>query len=215
VFGLQGRPTVNTVIRYNICSNNDRKIGGNAADIIVFTTDGGSIDGVQIYNNTIYSNSIDDGVVIWARGLAVSGVQPEFIKNNIIYSNIRRMIDVENPFALDRNIYFYTGGTPQWSYDDFVSFQAGSLQEANGLNEDPLLNDPTYSQESRPTTSFTLRETSPAIGNAEDVGNMGPHDFFLNPIPVGGPFDIGAHQVSSSNRAERIIWRGPEERETR
>ncbi len=220
VLGLQGRPTVNTVIRYNICSNNDRKIGDNAADIIVFTADGGSIDGVQIYNNTIYSNSIDDGVVIWARGLAVSGTQPNFIKNNIIYSNIRRMIDVESPFVLDRNIYFYTGGTPQWSYDgvpydDFASFQAGSLQEANGFNEDPLLNDPTYSGQSTPTTSFTLREGSPAIGNAENVGDMGPHDFFLNPFPVGGPFDIGAHQLSFVDKAGKVIWSAPEERRTR
>src|SRR5206468_5372271 len=126
-----------------------------------------------------------------------------FIKNNIIYSNSRKMLDVESPLVLDRNIYFYTGGTPQWSYNgisynDFASFRAGSRQEANGFNQNPLLNDPTYSLAGRPTTSFTLRAGFPAIGAAENIGDMGLYDFFINPLPMGGPFDIGAHQLSRS-----------------
>jgi hypothetical protein len=62
-----------------------------------------------------------------------------------------------------------------------------------------LLNDPGYHAIGFPTISFTLQAGAPAIDAGADlvalglVPDMGAHDFFGNPIPVGA-YDIGAHE---------------------
>jgi hypothetical protein len=86
------------------------------------------------------------------------------------------------------------------SYTSFAAWQTGSGQDAQGKYVNPLLNDPTYHANGFPVTSFTLQSGSQAINAGADlvalgkVTSMGARDFFGNPIPQGGAYDIGANE---------------------
>src|SRR5262249_14956875 len=54
IYGALHDVTTDTVIRYNVFANNSRKIKVGALHTACW--DGGALDGVQFYNNTIYHN---------------------------------------------------------------------------------------------------------------------------------------------------------------
>jgi peroxiredoxin len=76
----------------------------------------------------------------------------------------------------------------------FRAYQSGSGQETASLFADPLIADPWHHDIGRPTAAFALQEGSRAIDAGANVGDMGAHDFFGNPIPFGAGYDIGAHE---------------------
>jgi hypothetical protein len=195
--------TSNSIVRYNVCSNNARDASAaSQGDIYVFVWSGGKIDGLQIYNNTIYWNPAANQYAIYTNGAVYIGTQPRFIRNNIIYSTVPRMAwySKADVLTVNNNLYWYTGaGSPEWktfaqTYTSFSAFQSGTGHDANGLYANPLLNDPTYHANGMPTSSFTLQAGSPAVNAGANVGGMGSRDFFGNAIPQGGAYDIGAHE---------------------
>jgi hypothetical protein len=211
VFGSKGA-TTNSVVRYNVCSNNARDAGlvDRQGDIFVSTWAGGTLDGVQIYNNTVYWNPAANYGAL-KQTAAYTGSRPNFFKNNIIYSTVPTLIYTTNTdMELDYNIYWYTGaGDPVWVWNrkakvGFSTYQAYSGQDAHGMYADPMLNDPTYHGVGMPTTSFTLQAGSPAIDAGADVCvgitgcTMGTQDFFGNAIPSNGLYDIGAHEYGGA-----------------
>ena len=211
--GGASQSTKNSIVRYNICSNNARD-ASQATDrnaefyMAVWNAEGGAgyIENLDVYNNTFYFNPANTSIHyaitmydLW-RGCCFSGTNR--FRNNIIYStspNLMRM--QKNGMTFDNDIWWYTGASnPVWkwpvnsTYSSFAAFQSGTGQEANGIYADPLLNDPTYHANGFPVTSFTLQSGSPAINAGADLGSMGTHDFFGNAIPQGGAYDIGAYE---------------------
>lgn len=211
-FGAENQVTVNSIIRYNICANNGRQADGAAkGDFFTYTWNGGSIDGLQIYNNTSYWNPVVDEPALVNIGTAYSGTRARFFKNNIIYSTVSKLIWSDNTLAFDNNLYWYTGSGPWFGYNggwynSFSAYQSGSGQDANGKYANPLLNSPTYHANGKPTTPFTLQSGSPAINAGANVGGMGTRDFYGNSIPQGGGYDIGAHESSfTSGGATNLV----------
>jgi hypothetical protein len=83
-----------------------------------------------------------------------------------------------------------------------VRGRLASNPEPHGIyNQDPLVNSLGYDGTGRPTTQWTLQTGSPAINAGTNACTgltgctMGTRDFFGDPIPLGGPFDIGADQA--------------------
>jgi hypothetical protein len=203
-----GSPNVDNVIRYNVCSNNGRNPNSaTVGDIWIVSSTNSLINGAQVYNNVSYWNPVVD-VAAFDTGTAVyTGTNPKFFKNNIIYSTVSNLIHTTTDFELDNNIYWTVSGvSPTWlingtNYNDFGSYQSGSGEDAHSFYTDPLLNDPTYHGDGRPTTAFTLQAGSPARGAGTNVClgiagcSMGKHDFFGNPLPNGSGYDIGANQA--------------------
>lgn len=203
IMGAHHVTTSNSIVRFNICSNNGRKASQVAqqGDIFITTFDGGAIDGIQIYNNTGYWNPAADGGWIRGRGVNVTGSQPRFIMNNIVYATTPTMLDLDNFIGMDRNLYWLAGsGLPVWRYGSVVTqnmdqFRNWTGQDWNGMFTDPRMHSPTYSAAGRPSDAFALEGNSPALGSGYGW-DMGGVDFFGNFVPSGGSINIGA----SNNR---------------
>lgn len=207
-FGAGGRATVDNVFRYNVCSNNGRRPDlAKQGEVYLHTWDGGSLNGVQIYNNVFYWNPAKDDAALSASDAVYSGSDPLFFKNNIIYSTATKFVDVPPAFVLDNNI-FWTVSTapPKWqiganTYAGFQAYQAAAQQDLHGFYLDPKLKQPDYHSVGKPTDAFQLQPDSPARGKAADVCQgivgctMGPRDFWGNKLSRRAALDIGAFQV--------------------
>jgi hypothetical protein len=207
VFGAENTVDSDHIIRYNICSNNSQLTNSpDPGEILLNSWDGGSIDGLQIYNNTFYWNPATPGAVVNTTWAQVTANQPDLFENNIIYGTGTWMIETTSIFTLDHNVYWTTAsGSPSWqvdgnTYTDFASYQVGSNQDAHSFYADPLLVNPTYHATGKPTMAFTLQANSPAIGTGTNVCNgisgcsMGAQDFWGNTLPNGNGYNIGAYQ---------------------
>lgn len=214
--------TDNAVVRYNIFSNNGREAGGYGSgqgDFYVLTWSGGSINGLQIYNNTSYWNPAANDYAVRMLGINFVGSNPKIFKNNLIYSTVPKILAVNNnAISFDNNLYWYAGvGNPEFyknnvSYSSFASYRNASGSDLNGIYADPKLSSPSYHSTGKPTTQFTLLNDSPAINAGVNV-NGGSRDFLGNSSSQGGAIDIGA--VESSFSTTNLIsnpgfeWDGP------
>jgi len=198
IFGAWNLRTTNSIVRYNICANNGRSDPYLQGDIYLKTWDGGSLDGVEIYNNTIYWNPAAPSSALLNRENSLVGTGPLFFKNNIIVSSTGSFVSTDANLTLDHNLYWARSGAPAWEYgsgswNSFTSFQAAALEEAHGLYADPLLtNSPDLRD--RPLTAFTLRPDSPAIDGGVAISSMTGRDFFGVLPPHGNAVDIGASE---------------------
>lgn len=141
--------TSNTIIRYNICSNNNTSSDSTNAistlgnsDIVLSTWKNGAgggdgyLNGVQIYNNTSYWNPSATEQAASASELwefaNLSG-SSNIYENNIVYASsnsgsctCRYMTDVWSPFdTIDHNIYWTPSGSLAWFW-----FSGGTGQSA-------------------------------------------------------------------------------------
>jgi hypothetical protein len=206
--------TRDSVVRYNICSNDVRDGSQGAGAIVLYIWAGGGIRNTFIYNNTIYYNPANAAPAISMGSRGDIGIVNTIIANNIIYSTSPNLVKVFSPpdqLSLDHNLYWYLGpGEPKFilnstTYTSFSTWQTGSGQDVHSLFAAPLLIDPSYHGIGFPTTSFRLQTGSPAIDagvNLEALGlqsSMGAHDFFGNPIPID-EYDIGAYEYPQNEQ---------------
>jgi uncharacterized protein YjdB len=205
VFGASGATTSNSIIRYNVFSNCDKSsdaIVYGYADIKLTTWALGYLNGVQIYNNTIYSNPANLNPAFSDVDAAYTGSNSNFFKNNIIYSNTANMLDARSgQMTFNNNLYFNASEASSKvsfryndiTYSSFAAFQAKTGQDANSINADPGLNNPTYHSIGASTTAFTLKSGSAALGKGAVVSTaMGSYDFFANTLPT--THNIGAYE---------------------
>jgi hypothetical protein len=197
------------IVRYNVCANDAQLPNSpDTGEIFMNTSNGvssGTLDGVEVYNNTLYWNPATPGPAFNTANAVFSGTNPNFFMNNIIYSTVPGMVETTSNFALDNNIYWTVGAAPDWNfngtdYTSLASYQSASGQDAHSLYTDPMLNTPTYHTAGRPVTAFTLLSGSPALAAGANVCaglsacSMGTQDFWGNLLPGGTGYNIGAWQ---------------------
>jgi hypothetical protein len=192
-----------------VCANNGRRSDlSKQGEVFIHTWDNGSLDGIQIYNNTFYWNPASNAAAFSANDATYSGIDARFFKNNIIYSTVPNLIEApSSAFVLDNNIYWTTAGdSPSWqidgtTYKSFSAYQAATKQDAHSHYTDPMLSSPTYHGVGRPGAAFHLLPNSPAIGAGENVCggisecSMGAQDFWGHQISDKHAFNIGAYQA--------------------
>jgi hypothetical protein len=208
-FGAGGRASLDNIFRYNVCSNNGRRSDlSKQGEVFVHTWDQGSLNGVQIYNNTFFWNPASNAAAFSTITATYSGNDQRFFKNNIIYATVPGMIETTSAFILDNNIYWTTSASrPTWqvdaaTYAGFSAYQAGASQDLHSHYADPMLRSPNYHAAGRPATAFDLLPGSPAAGAGANVCtgisgcSMGAQDFWRHPLPVpaGAGYNIGAYQ---------------------
>lgn len=219
VFGAGGRATTGSVVRYNVCANNGRlagntvQIGSKQGDFYTATWNGGSIDGLQVYNNTFYWNPASSEPAVVNKGANMTGSNA--FRNNLIVSTVDKLIWSDSNLAFNNNQYFYTNGPAAWWgynggwWNTLSAYQSGSGQDSAGRYGDPLLNSSGYHAVGRPSTQYTLQSGSPAINLGVDVGvdvgGMGGRDFYGNTAPSNGAYDIGANESGSGAASVSLV----------
>ena len=206
-FGAGGRASVDNIFRYNVCSNNGRRSDlSKQGEVFLHTWDEGSLNGVQIYNNTFYWNPASNAAAFNTSDAMFSGSNPRFFKNNILYTTVTGMIQATSGFVLDNNIYWTTSAyPPTWqvdttTYTTFRAYQAGANQDLHSDYSDPMLSNPDYHTAGSPSTAFHLLSGSPANCAGTDVCigmsgcSMGTQDFWGHHFPAGRVYSIGAYQ---------------------
>ena len=209
-FAAGGRPSRNNIFRFNVCANNGRKSElSKQGEVYVHTWEGGTLDGVQIYNNTFYWNPASKAPAFSANDASYSGTGARFFKNNIIYATVPDLIQASSAFLLDNNIYWTTSSSgPQWQFDnnsyaDFTTYQSACKQDVHSYYLDPKVSDINYSGSGKPDKEFRLLPGSPALGAGADVCagirdcSMGSHDFWDHRFLPGLAYNIGADQAAS------------------
>ena len=224
VFGAGHQQTYKAIVRFNVCANNDNQpTTTQPGNFLVSTWDGGSINGVQIYNNTIYwAAPRANNYVLQATGAQLSGTLRNLFVNNLIYTPLQHpyLIAGRGPLKSDNNLYFspdtaeYTFLFNGSTWNDLATYQKGSGQDAHSLIADPLLGDPSYDVDNVwPKDQLRPQQGSPAIGAGVNVCagypasvcSMGDTDFFGKPLPTSelwiGAIQEDYNQMSASGTA--------------
>jgi Right handed beta helix region len=186
VFGAESAATNNSIVRYNVFANNGTKNFGDGAEEIYFATwDRGTLNGVQIYNNTIYTTNGRGAVGTMGNGNPAFSSSSPLFKNNLVISTAANTLGTgmtHIPFQRDCNLYFST-----------VANLSGT--EAHSLyNSDPRVNGLGYHGVAWPVTEWTLDAGSPAINRAVVIPGAPSTDFFGQPSMLGAAPDIGASE---------------------
>jgi len=206
-FGAGGRASHNNVFRFNVCSNNGRRPDlSRQGEVFLHTWDDGSLDGVEIYNNTFYWNPAANAPAFNSADTVFSGNGSRIFENNIIYSTVPDLIHTSN-FTLDNNLYWTTASaSPTFhvngvSYSNFSTYQTVTGQDVHSYYTDPKLVDSGYHTNGRPTTAFRLMPGSPAFNRGVDICknangcSMGSEDFWAHPLSGRHGYSIGADQA--------------------
>ncbi|HEU4635874.1 MAG TPA: right-handed parallel beta-helix repeat-containing protein [Edaphobacter sp.] len=212
VFGAGKQVTYRSIVRFNVCSNNAAMPSTTQkGDFLVTTWDGGSLNGVQIYNNTSYWTAQQANDYELTAGAAkFSGTLRNFFANNMIYTPLQHPYLINAPAAVtaDHNLYYspvatdYTFLYKGTVWNSFADYQNGSGQDAHSVLADPLLGDPAYDVDHVwPKDQLRPQHGSPAIGVGADVCagyspnvcSMGTVDFFDKPLSTSSLW-IGAIQ---------------------
>ncbi len=221
---LFAAPFENNVIRYNVSySDGDEKGYGG---IVLFTDYFESIDDVEIYGNTIVTDSPSAEAVDVFFGF-YSNVN---FRNNIFLTGegtplLRSAGDALPPgLRFQNNLYWTVGGGFEMNsngttYGSLTEWrQAGQEMLADaplGVHADPgmvspfhgeALTDPTRLVELR---AFRLRPGSAAIDAGIDLQDVfgvdpGPADFYQTPLPQGSGYDLGAAEFAPPSDATGI-----------
>jgi hypothetical protein len=204
VFGAFG-PTTDSVVRYNVCANNGRDPSrASQGDLFLTTWEGGSLDGLRVYNNTFYWTPARRAPVLRHTGLVAEGGEA-FFRDNLVYTTGDWILDdAGGGLELDHNLYW----TPDPSspalfrrlgvdHEGLAAWQEATGQDAHSLWADPQLADPGETRSAwRSTDSFRLGAASPAIDAGAWIEDDGGCDHFGGAVGGSTP-DVGAHEFGA------------------
>jgi hypothetical protein len=192
VFGSGNYSTSNSVVRYNICVNNGRspKLARRQGDMYISTWEGGSLDGVEIYNNTFYWNPPINAPVLLIDQAEFAGSRANFFRNNLVFSAVPSMAQSLSSLASDNNLYWYMGRRqPSWTIDKHPHEGLEAYRVATGRDGRSFFADPKL------TANMLPRSGSPVIGAAAVLSGRGEHDAYgraLPPKPAIGALEPAA-----------------------
>lgn len=175
------KPAVKNVEVYgNVSYDND------GHGIAIMTEGQGDVHGIKVYNNLLYNNKEDDGIMIFKHPAGSGNIYDVDIYNNTIVGNKRHGVLVSFPGAYDIRVYnniLYKNGGQNYRNT------GGDATEFNNL----IGINPNFVNES--ASNYRLKSQSPAInaGTATDAANVD----ITGATRTGNP-DIGAYEANIS-----------------
>ncbi len=140
----------------------------------------GSVNGLQIYNNTFVTNH----GVINSPANAYSGSGARTFFNNVIYSTTANAAGKLESLDSDNNVWYYTGGL-------------GLTTRRTAFTQTPN-SSPHPHGKRRPGQCVHASCDSPAIDAGRSIAGAGGRDYAGNPVPRGNATDIGAYESGFS-----------------
>ena len=218
----------NNIVRYNISQNDGRK---NSYGAITIWNDnnGGGINNVEIYNNTLFVTPAIRGTPSGINIFGTCELTNVNIRNNCIITThglplVKSTLGSLNGINFQGNNYWSSGGAfsiqcnNTTNYTSLVTWRAAGMEKIGatnvGYNLDPqlvnpggdgTLGDATRLPELLPTlTAYQTKPSSPLREAGLDLKalfilNIGTQDFYGNKVPNGLP-DIGTYD----GRSEQI-----------
>ncbi|WP_171814324.1 right-handed parallel beta-helix repeat-containing protein [Arthrobacter dokdonensis] len=175
--------SVDTVIRYNVMSNNGTDYP-NAPDVMVSNPyHTGGVQGLAVYNNTLTRAGGGQGIRLQSNFL---GDAPVTVANNIVYRTTPgQLISTTTADAVvDHNDFFVASGAPTFayagvSYGSLSAYQQATGQDRHSAIADPQLAEPTYAGTAYPTRpAFVPAISSPVRALGSAVADNGGFDFY-------------------------------------
>jgi hypothetical protein len=204
-------PTSGNIIRFNISQNDGQRDGYAGIYLYDLVQPTNKVTDNFIYNNTIYNSSGGADVVV-AGNLA--GSTNIFANNIFVAADGVPLIRYAGPSgATFIGNDYWTGSSPylidyHGGHDRSLrAFQAAGQEMLNGqpvgLSINPRLEQPGGGETIgnrhllHTLTAYRLESTSGLIGAGLNLRSLygmdlGPNDFFGDPLPLNGPFDLGA-----------------------
>lgn len=144
VFGADAtRPTVNSVVRYNILKDNGRDSAfAYQGDFYVFTWGGGFLDGVNIHDNISFWNPVSNAHSLKFNA-DFTGNNPNIFNNNTIYSRHPWLAFFKtDSLKADNNTYWVYDAKPVWELGKNQYTSLEKWQKQSGLDKNSRY-DPT------------------------------------------------------------------------
>jgi hypothetical protein len=197
ICGYSGNPAEsNLTIRYNISEN-------DGYPIAFLADSAGGCSGLYVYNNTIYNakgntyfSCFDD----WG-----PTPTPFVIANNVVDTPTGSDGDTTPTMILNTGTLmnyddYYSLFSAYYGsqYNSLSSFQSGTGEEANAVNANPAFSGTPGTDN---VNAYTITAGSPIATAGVNMSsyygiNPGTTDYYGNPLPVNGPYSIGAAQAS-------------------
>jgi hypothetical protein len=183
----------NLTVRYNVSQNDDRT-KDNWYGSITIGDAGGTLTGVDVYNNTVYQSLGSGSYTATIEGSSASSIHA-LVANNIFYAtNGSGMIKGGSPYVSFVGNDYYSTATEE----------AKSSSALLGTTANPLLDHPggggiiTEGYDPADLGAYELLSGSPMYDAGLNLHalygiNVGTHDYYGNSLPSSG-FDIGAFQ---------------------
>jgi hypothetical protein len=177
VFGADSSfPTENSIVRYNIFSNNGKDSSfAFEGDFFVFTWNGGLLNGVNIHHNLSSWDPVLN-VASLKFDADFTGNNPNIFKNNIIHSRNSLLDSMKNTsLQCDSNIYWVMNGKPVWQIAKDKYYSLSDLQKATGQDLHSNYAQfretiPSWHKYPLPSNSFRKNQT----GNIIQIGKKAP-----------------------------------------
>jgi hypothetical protein len=208
------RPWSNNVVRYNI-SENDGKT--NAGGITLFKGAGTTMNGVKIYNNTVYTSPSAANPAMAAFRILQwnTGITGAEVYNNIFQTTGgASLVDIPSGYSayFAGNLYWSSGGAFKikyqgTTYSNLTTWRTATGNEKSGSLTTGIVADPmlmgagsgitVYPNATSQLASYKFAGASPAIDAGLNLAtlfsiNVGTRDYFGNAAPFGAASDIGA-----------------------
>ena len=116
VFGAENLTTANSVIRDNLCVDNNRspRLARHHGGIHLTTWNGGKLDGVTITGNTIVWSPPVNAPLI-RNAAAFTGSRPNIVENNTFIASMGELLESTGSLRFRQNRYMLRYGTPEWT----------------------------------------------------------------------------------------------------
>jgi hypothetical protein len=128
VFGARNRVTTASTVKYNVCVNNARsaRMAKRQGDVFLATWDGGSLDGIEVHNNTFVWNPPVDAPlfhIMDAYGVGtveLAGSRPRRIHHNLVASTVPTVEDIRGRIETADNRIWRRGQPDQPMLDPLL-----------------------------------------------------------------------------------------------
>lgn len=202
--GISGISNVD--MQYNI-SQNDVTGGNGSYGSIMIGSDGNSLTGINVYNNTLY-NTIGPTFVFSG---SVGGLTGGFY-NNILVSSQQIKTNTNNPASFNVNGNDYPGTfNIEWNgttYTSLSTWQTATSKEKISGSSVAKTADPVFMSPGNGSMGYKLSPTSTIIGQGLNLVSLygltvGSTDYYG--YPILSPYGIGANQYTILKVLGRIV----------